>query len=37
MGGPPPGSPRVFTVTDGKVTQITNYAGDQQAKDAFFS
>jgi ketosteroid isomerase-like protein len=28
---------QVFTVTDGKVTQITNYAGDQQAKDAFFS
>jgi ketosteroid isomerase-like protein len=28
---------QVFTVTDGKITQVTNYAGDQQAKDDFFS
>jgi ketosteroid isomerase-like protein len=28
---------QVFTVTGGKITQVTNYAGDQQAKDDFFS
>jgi ketosteroid isomerase-like protein len=28
---------QVFTVTNGKITQITNYAGDQQAKNDFFS
>jgi ketosteroid isomerase-like protein len=29
---------QVFTLTDdGKITQITNYTGDQQAKDDFFS
>jgi ketosteroid isomerase-like protein len=28
---------QVFTVTNGKITQITNYAGDQSAKDSFFS
>ncbi len=28
---------QVFTVTDGKITQITNYAGDQKAKDGFFA
>jgi ketosteroid isomerase-like protein len=28
---------QVFTVTDGKITKVTNYAGDQKAKDGFFS
>ena len=28
---------QVFTVADGKITQITNYAGNQQAKDDFFA
>lgn len=28
---------QVFTVTDGKITQITNYAGDQQAKHDYFA
>jgi ketosteroid isomerase-like protein len=28
---------QVFTVNGGKVTQVTNYAGDQQAKNEFFS
>ncbi|WP_194892734.1 nuclear transport factor 2 family protein [Catenulispora pinisilvae] len=28
---------QAFTVTDGKITQITNYAGDQKAKDDFFA
>jgi ketosteroid isomerase-like protein len=28
---------QVLTVTGGKITQITNYAGDQQAKDDFFA
>ncbi len=28
---------QVFTVTGGKVMQVTNYSGDQKAKDGFFS
>ncbi len=28
---------QVVTLADGKITQITNYAGDQQAKNDFFA
>jgi len=28
---------QAFTVTNGKITRIANYAGDQRAKDDFFS
>ena len=28
---------QAFTVTNGKITHIQNYAGDQRAKDDFFS
>ncbi|HEV2636333.1 MAG TPA: nuclear transport factor 2 family protein [Actinocrinis sp.] len=28
---------QVFTLANGKITQVTNYSGDQQAKDEFFA